>query len=75
MRVEGTYTFPGAIGQVFAALINPDALARAIPGCERFIQLGPTTSQEETAYEARLRQFAAVLGAHGIDAVFDYVDA
>jgi len=27
------------------------------------------------AYEARLRQFAAVLGAHGIDAVFDYVDA
>ncbi|MFT3897581.1 MAG: hypothetical protein QM719_07775 [Thermomonas sp.] len=27
------------------------------------------------AYEARLRQFAAVLGAHGIVAVFDYVDA
>jgi hypothetical protein len=27
------------------------------------------------AYEARLRQFAAVLAAHGIDAVFDYVDA
>jgi len=27
------------------------------------------------AYEARLRQFAAVLGAHGIDVVFDYVDA
>jgi hypothetical protein len=27
------------------------------------------------AYEARLRQFAAVLGAHGIDAVFDYIDA
>ena len=28
-----------------------------------------------TAYEARLRQFAAVLTAHGIEAVFDYVDA
>ena len=27
------------------------------------------------AYEARLRQFAAVLAAHGIEAVFDYVDA
>ena len=27
------------------------------------------------AYEARLRQFAAVLGAHAIDVVFDYVDA
>jgi hypothetical protein len=26
------------------------------------------------AYEARLRQFAAVLAAHGIEAVFDYVD-
>lgn len=26
------------------------------------------------AYEARLRQFAAVLSSHGIDAVFDYVD-
>lgn len=27
------------------------------------------------AYEARLRQFAAVLGAHGIEVVFDYADA
>lgn len=27
------------------------------------------------AYEARLRQFAAILSAHGIDTVFDYVDA
>jgi hypothetical protein len=27
------------------------------------------------AYEARLRQFAAVLAAHGIEAVFDYRDA
>ena len=26
------------------------------------------------AYEARLRQFAAVLAAHGIEAVFDYID-
>ena len=55
MRVEGTYTFPGAIEQVFVALTNPDALARAIPGCERFIQLGPTTSTQETGYETRLR--------------------
>lgn len=55
MRVEGTYTFPGAIEQVFTALTNPDALARAIPGCERFIQLGPTTNAQETTYETRLR--------------------
>ena len=55
MRVEGTYTFPGAIERVFAALTNPDALARAIPGCERFIQFGPTSADEETTYETRLR--------------------
>ncbi|HET9111856.1 MAG TPA: SRPBCC domain-containing protein [Ktedonobacterales bacterium] len=55
MRVEGTYTFPGAIERVFAALTNPDALARAIPGCERFIQFGPANADEETTYETRLR--------------------
>ena len=32
-------------------------------------------AQGYAAYEARLRQFAAVLGAHAIDAVFDYIDA
>lgn len=55
MRVEGTYTFPGATGRVFSTLINPDALARAIPGCERFIQFGPASDDGQTAYEARLR--------------------
>ncbi|HZC05953.1 MAG TPA: SRPBCC domain-containing protein [Ktedonobacterales bacterium] len=55
MRVEGTYTFPGAIGRVFATLTNPDALARAIPGCERFIQFGPADTDEATTYETRLR--------------------
>ncbi len=55
MRVEGTYTFPGATGRVFSTLTNPDALARAIPGCERFIQFGPATEEGQTAYEARLR--------------------
>lgn len=30
-------------------------------------------SRGYSAYEARLRQFAAVLAAHGIDAVFDYI--
>lgn len=55
MRVEGAYTFPGDIERVFAALTNPDALARAIPGCERFIQFGPANADGETTYEARLR--------------------
>jgi uncharacterized protein len=55
MRVDGTYLFPGATGRVFATLTNPDALARAIPGCERFIQFGPASATGEVAYEARLR--------------------
>ncbi len=55
MRVEGTYTFPGAIDRVFRTLTNPDALARAIPGCERFIQFGPASDDGQTAYEMRLR--------------------
>jgi len=55
MRVEGTYTFPGATSRVFEALTNPDALARAIPGCERFIQFGPASDDGQTAYETRLR--------------------
>ena len=55
MRVEGTYTFPGATRRVFGALTNPDALGRAIPGCERFIQFGPASDDGQTAYETRLR--------------------
>ncbi|HEU0025597.1 MAG TPA: SRPBCC domain-containing protein [Ktedonobacterales bacterium] len=55
MRVDGTYIFPGTTGRVFATLTNPDALARAIPGCERFIQFGPARATGEVAYEARLR--------------------
>lgn len=55
MRVEGAYTFPGGIEWVFTTLTNPDALARAIPGCERFIQLGPTRANGDTTYEMRLR--------------------
>lgn len=54
MRVEGAYTFPGTIDRVFATLTNPDALARAIPGCERFMQLGPASPEGDTTYEARL---------------------
>ncbi|HUY77751.1 MAG TPA: SRPBCC domain-containing protein [Ktedonobacterales bacterium] len=54
MRIEGTYTFPGAIARVFALLVNPDALAQAIPGCERFIQLGPAAADDTMTFEMRL---------------------
>lgn len=55
MRIEGAYTFPGDIGRVFTMLTNPDALARAIPGCERFIQFGPASAEGAISYETRLR--------------------
>jgi carbon monoxide dehydrogenase subunit G len=54
MRIEGTYTFPGAIARVFALLVNPDALAQAIPGCERFIQMGPAADDDTMTFEMRL---------------------
>lgn len=53
MRIEGTYTFPGTIEQVFAALIDPEVLRRALDGCERLIQLGPT--ETVATFEVRLR--------------------
>ncbi|MEO7000715.1 MAG: SRPBCC domain-containing protein [Ktedonobacterales bacterium] len=55
MRIEGAYTFPGVIDRVFARLVNPDALARSIPGCERLTQFGPPDAAGATIFEARLR--------------------
>ena len=55
MRIEGTATFPATAERVFAALVTPATLARAIPGCERLIQLGPTTPDETTTFEVRVR--------------------
>ncbi len=55
MRLEGTYTFPAPSDCVLAALTNPDAVHRAIPGCERLVQLGPTAADGTIHYEARVR--------------------
>lgn len=55
MRIEGTYTFPGPIEGVFAALLNPDLLQRALPGCERIGQLGPAAADGAASFELRLR--------------------
>lgn len=59
MRIEGTYTFPGTSGRVFAALTDADELGRALPGCERLIQLGPASPDGAVSLQARLR------AAHG----------
>lgn len=60
MRIEDSYTFPASPEQVFAALADADALATAIPGCERLIQLGPAAVDGAIRYEARLRLHDAI---------------
>ncbi|HKT39869.1 MAG TPA: hypothetical protein VJR48_15950 [Ktedonobacterales bacterium] len=56
MRIEGTYTFPAPIEQVFSALTHPDILGQVIPGCERLVQLGPAIGDRPPTYELRLRR-------------------
>ena len=56
MRIEGTYTFPAPIEQVFSALTQPDLLGQIIPGCERLIQFGPAADGQPSVYEVRLRR-------------------
>jgi carbon monoxide dehydrogenase subunit G len=56
MRIEGTYTFPAPIDQVFTALTHPDILSRIIPGCERLVQFGPASDDQPPVYELRLRR-------------------
>lgn len=53
MRIDGDYSFPATTHHVYAILLDPAALTRALPECERLIQLGP--GGEGTAFEARLR--------------------
>ncbi len=55
MRIESTYSFAASSTEVFAALLDPDLVRRALPGCERLIQLGPAEDDGTITYEARLR--------------------
>lgn len=55
MRIEGTYTFPVPARHLRTALGNPELLARALPGCERLTQMGPTDADGITTYEVRVR--------------------
>ena len=54
MRIDGSYLFPAAAEQLFAALLRPETLARAIPDTERLIQLGPP-DDEGTTFKAWVR--------------------
>lgn len=40
MKLEGTYDLPGARERVWQALLDPEQLAKAIPGCEKLEPIG-----------------------------------
>ncbi len=40
MKIEGTHTFPASRQQVWDFLINPECLARCMPGCEKLEVVG-----------------------------------
>ena len=59
MKIEGEYTFGAPRQQVWNLLQDPAALSRALPGVERFEQVGPRE------YEATIRAgVAAVRGTY-----------
>ncbi len=55
MEIEGTYTFAAPLERVLAVLSEPESLGRAIPGCERIMQLGPAGANGAMSLELRLR--------------------
>jgi carbon monoxide dehydrogenase subunit G len=54
MEITGSHRFPAPVERVYMLVTNPDLLARAIPGCERLVQLGPPDAEGATHLEARL---------------------
>ena len=40
MKLEGTYTFDAPQDVVWSALLDPDVLAKVMPGCEKLEQIG-----------------------------------
>lgn len=49
MKIAGNYTFAASRDEVWAALNDPEVLARTIPGCQRLEQVG------ENEYESTLK--------------------
>lgn len=49
MELEGTYTFKAPRDVVWAALMDPEVLARVMPGCEKLEQIG------ENEYEGAIK--------------------
>ncbi|MGE3536821.1 MAG: carbon monoxide dehydrogenase subunit G [Candidatus Tectimicrobiota bacterium] len=45
MKLQGTYTLAAPVDKVWAFLMDPQAIARVIPGCETLQEVGPDTYQ------------------------------
>lgn len=59
MKMQGTYTLPAPIDQVWAFLMDPEAIAKVMPGCEALEETAPDT------YRATLKiGVAAVKGTY-----------
>ncbi len=59
MKMHGTYTLPAPIDQVWMFLMDPEAIAKVMPGCEQLEEIGPDT------YRATLKLgIAAVKGTY-----------
>ena len=49
MKIEGSFTFPAPVEDVWARMLDPESLAGCLPGCERFEPTG------EDSYDVALR--------------------
>src|SRR5215471_19145170 len=59
MKIEGTYAIPARRQVVWQHLMNPDVLARSLPGCEKLVPYS------DGSYHAELKiSIAAVKGSY-----------
>ncbi|MCL4295915.1 MAG: carbon monoxide dehydrogenase subunit G [Anaerolineae bacterium] len=74
MKLEGTYTFDAPRETVWQALLDPEVLARTMPGCEKLEQIG------ENEYKGALKirvgpvqgQFEGIVNLSNINAPESY---
>ena len=58
MKLQGQYTLPAPQEKVWSALLNPDVLARTLPGCESLEPIGPD--------EYRMKMKLAISSVQGL---------
>jgi uncharacterized protein len=60
MKIEGSADIPAARDQVWAAFLDPDTLAKALPGCEKLEAIG------DNEYKATMK-----IGVGGVKGTFE----